>query len=139
MRIIGQSSEIKLARAFEIIRTECKLNEHCFVSSGTPINSWTMLRVLHQWCTKICTCSFSKNRRDLFHRTRLFICFNIIKCEFWRNGVHRERHLPCGELRGNDTFSVFRILTMRTSDESPPRKKQLMESVGIISKKSRLA
>jgi len=31
-------------------------------------------------------------------------CFNIIYCEFWRNGVHRERHLPGSELEGNNVI-----------------------------------
>ena len=47
--------------------------------------------------------SFTENRRDLLYRTQ---CFNTIDCESWRNDVRRERHLPDGELRGNDMIEA---------------------------------
>ena len=96
--------------------------------------------------------SITEYRRDLLRRLQFFACFN---CEFWRDGIHRERHLPDGERRGVDmikadgqwvrsqvsflirslrmlTFWVFRISTVKTCDESLPSKRQLMESVDSV-------
>ena len=51
--------------------------------------------------------SFTENWRDLLYRVQ-FLSFNIIDCEFWRNGVHGERHLrlPGDDLRGNDMIKA---------------------------------
>ena len=56
--------------------------------------------------------SFTENRRDFLHRMQFLGCFNTIDCEFWRNGVHRERDLPDGELRGIDMIEAVGLFLL---------------------------
>ena len=54
--------------------------------------------------------SFTKNQRDLLCRVQFLASFNII--ESWPDGVHRERHLPDGELRGNDMIEARGLIRL---------------------------
>jgi hypothetical protein len=89
----------------------------------------------------------TENRRDPLHRAQFLASSNIIECEFRRDGVYRERHLPGGELWGNNviearvslikflrmlTLLLFRISTTKAFDESSPSMKQFKASVDMI-------